>query len=355
MPSVLNDWVHDLTYMQQSVLLAMIRNADGIAKHHPQKELIKWFRRCILKSAFDGRHLTIPQEPGGGSFTGPVPDIERALDSFIWARDEMTLHYFAHSMHAFEILGYKYPHAFYRAFWHRAYLRCVDAMHMLPETEAMMDRRLCDNPETWMEREDKCGGCSSTERTDEPATGMLHDEFGDRLRQSPSDGAIYVEVSRKREDEALNAIAKEHGLVPLDAPIRLTPTLHIDPRTGENVAPREPIPLWAQVRRSDNRFVNKTTGLDLGNDFEIKWGHRKNEFCDYDETRDQAQPSRPAFTPGMNEISPFADSERGKLHDADAKGWNYEPSPAQSAPDYSSPDTSSSDSSSSSGSCGGGD
>lgn len=294
MPSVLNDWMHDLTYMQQSVLLAMVRNADGIEKHHPQKELIKWFRRCILKSAFDGKHLEYPSMPGGGSFTGPVEDIERALDSFIWARDSMTLHYFAHAMHAFEILGYKYPHKGYRDFWHRAYLRCVDAMHMLPETEEMLDRRLSDNPETWMEREDKCGGCTRTEP-------LALDES--------SDGAIYAEESRKREhalqdhEDALRSIA----LAGDGKPASDFDETRSDQREHPAKEPeRGPIPLWARVRRSDGRFVNNATGLDLGNEFEIKWGHRKNEFSDYDETRDQAQP-------GMNEISPFADDERGKL------------------------------------------
>lgn len=335
MPSVLNDWVHDLSYMQQSVLLAMIRNADGIAKHHPQKELIKWFRRCILKSAFDGCQLHNPGEPGGGSFTGPVYSIEAALDSFIWARDEMTLHYFAHAMHAFEIMGYKYPDPLYRDFWHRAYTRCVDAMHMMPETEAQMDRRLCDNPETWMEREDKCGGCSSTERKDtydpmpialvgsytgDGPTGVMglacpgavgvegdplldddirNGERGPAEALGMRDADIYREVSQRMSDKTAVIDGKE---------VQLGECVQFD-------QDRAPIPLWARVRRSDNRFVNNATGLDLGNEFEIMWGHRKNEFSDYDETRDRV-------LPGSNEISPFADDERGKLHDSDAKGWN---------------------------------
>ena len=72
MPSVLNDWVHDLPYMQQSVLLSAIRNADGIEKFHPQKQILKFYRRCVLKSAFDGREMLTAYEKGGGSFTGPI-------------------------------------------------------------------------------------------------------------------------------------------------------------------------------------------------------------------------------------------------------------------------------------------
>lgn len=163
MPSVLNDWMHDISFMQQAVLLAMVRNADGIGKHHPQKELIKWYRRCILKSAFDQAQLWSPTTPGGGSFTGPVADIEAALDQFIWARDEMTLHYFLHAMHAFQILGYHYPLEEHREFWHRAYMRMVDACHLMPESKELMDMRLSDNPDEWMAREDCMGGCTRTE------------------------------------------------------------------------------------------------------------------------------------------------------------------------------------------------
>lgn len=160
MPSVLNKWVQDLTYMQQSVLLSAIRNADGIEKFHPQKALLKWYRRCVLLSAFDGRELRDHNEPGGGSFTGPVDDIDRALDSFVTARDGMTLHYFAHAMHAFEILGYKHPDPTIREFWHRAYVRMVEALHVWPETEAQMDARLGDKMEGWQARNDPAATCS---------------------------------------------------------------------------------------------------------------------------------------------------------------------------------------------------
>lgn len=176
MPAVLNDWVQDLTFMQQAVLMSMIRNADGIGKHHPQKELIKWYRRCVVKSAFDQKQIWSPTTPGGGSFTGPVADIEAALDQFIWARDEMTLHYFAHAMHAFEILGYKYPLNDHREFWHRAYMRMVDAMHMMPETEEMMDMRLSDDPDEWEKREDCMGGCTRTEPKKEIGVRMSRAE-----------------------------------------------------------------------------------------------------------------------------------------------------------------------------------
>ena len=161
MPSVLNPWVHDLTFMQQSVLLSAIRNSDGVAKRHPAKDIIRFYRRCVVVSAFDGAQLWSPSTPGGGSFTGPVADIEVALDHFIDSRDEMTLHYYAHAMHAFEILGYKFPEPLHiRPFWHRAYVRMAHAMHLYPETEEQMDSRLGDAMEGWMARNDPSSTCT---------------------------------------------------------------------------------------------------------------------------------------------------------------------------------------------------
>lgn len=160
MPSVLNEWVQNLTFMQQSVLMSAVRNADGISKFHPQKELMKWYRRCVLLSAFDGRELRSPYEPGGGSFTGPVENVDKALDAFVTARDEMTLHYFAHAMHAFEILGYKHPDFAIRTFWLNAYVRMAHALHLWPESEIEMDKRLGDEMNGWMARNDPSATCS---------------------------------------------------------------------------------------------------------------------------------------------------------------------------------------------------
>lgn len=120
----------------------------------------------------------------------------------------------------------------------------------------------------------------------------------------PSDGAIYAEVSRKRADAA------EHQLQDAEDTLR---ALAREPQPEYGQVEEPAIPHWAQVRESDNRFVNVATGLDLGNEFEIKWGHRKNEFARYDEH---------AFTPAPDQTRPFADDERGKGFDADAKGWS---------------------------------
>lgn len=171
------DWVHQLPIMQQSVLLSGIRGCDGIPKHHKSKALVKWYRRCVLVSAFDRRILSTPCEEGGGSFTGPIKQIpsdlslelreefehkmlQQATDDFIDSRDELPAHYQLHMMHAFEVVGFKHPTSWIREFWAEVYQRMAKAYHLWPETNEQMNLRLGDNVDGWLARCDPSTSCS---------------------------------------------------------------------------------------------------------------------------------------------------------------------------------------------------
>src|SRR5271157_6419595 len=104
MPSVLQEWVQGLSFMQQTVLITATRGPDGIRKDHISKLLIRWLRRCYLISAFDGRVLEEPFSPYGGSFTGPsIPPPPRqkswqegmneVLDNYLHTVDELPHHF----------------------------------------------------------------------------------------------------------------------------------------------------------------------------------------------------------------------------------------------------------------------
>lgn len=165
---VTQPWTHEISMMQQSVLLAAIRGPDGQPKYGGgAKMLLRWYRRCILLSAMDGRVLSDPIEPNGGSFTGPSlePGDDDELDT--WADrmqahvndylrqvDMLPHHYQMHFMHAAEIVGYKHPVPQIRHFWHQLYLRLVNDFHLHPETEAELDERLGDTREGWLKRAD---------------------------------------------------------------------------------------------------------------------------------------------------------------------------------------------------------
>ena len=161
--SVLQDWVTELTFMQQSVLIAAVRGPDGIGKDHQVKRLCRWLRRCILLSAFDGKPIIDPYYRNGGSFTGPSlrTDIDyppnwdwrEAMDQemteYLRHVDELPHHFQLHFMHAAEIIGYKHPDAFIAGWWKKTYMRLCNDMHLNPETEEKMDYRLGDREKQW--------------------------------------------------------------------------------------------------------------------------------------------------------------------------------------------------------------
>lgn len=179
------DWVLRLTIMQQSVLMSGIRGPDGIRKDHPVKVFMRWYRRCVLLSAFDRVALSSPISRGGGSFTGPLPHncgvephyderwgddynqrafgeyqqraeldaLTGAKDAVFRSVDELPHHFWLHLVHCSEILGYKHPDEKIRAYWHDFYNRACEDMHMWPETEEQMDLRLSDNETAWRARE----------------------------------------------------------------------------------------------------------------------------------------------------------------------------------------------------------
>lgn len=167
MPSVLQDWVMNLPFMQQSVLIAAMRGPDGIEKMHKSKMLCRWLRRCIVISAFDKRALDNPFDLGGGSYTGPSverpndefqswePLMDMVVKDYLSSVDNLPHHFHLHFMHAVEILGYKHSDLRIRAWWNKTYNRFVHDMHAGPETEEQLDYRLNDNEQQWRKDESR--------------------------------------------------------------------------------------------------------------------------------------------------------------------------------------------------------
>jgi len=175
-------WVLEIPIMQQSVLFAAIRAPDGIRKDHPVKVLMRWYRRCILFSAFDRKALTNPFVEGGGSFTGPFT-LEHALAIFptsmhdaarfslFWNEqpwnvfnlmrkeylryvDELPHHFQLHFMHAAQIVGVHHGSIDIRKWWKDFYLMIVNDARLQPESDHDMNMRLSDNSDAWRAREE---------------------------------------------------------------------------------------------------------------------------------------------------------------------------------------------------------
>lgn len=157
---VTQSWTHGLPYMQQTVLLTAVRGPDGAGKYHPSKYMLRWFRRCTLICALEGIALTTPHDKRGGSFTGPsytghvIGDewqhhMETVFSAYLKSLDELPHHFQLHFMHAAEIVGFKHPDIDIREWWRMVYFELARDMHLRPELESELDRRLGDDESQW--------------------------------------------------------------------------------------------------------------------------------------------------------------------------------------------------------------
>jgi hypothetical protein len=158
---VTQEWTHRLKLMQQTVLLTAIRGPDGVAKYHPSKYMLRWYRRCVLLGALDQNVFDNPYDPRGGSFTGPsygegeplarewYTPMQQVFNKYLQSLDELPHHFQLHFMHAAEIVGYKHPDALIRDWWNYVYRELANDMHLEPETEEAMDFRLGDSEAQW--------------------------------------------------------------------------------------------------------------------------------------------------------------------------------------------------------------
>jgi hypothetical protein len=160
---VTQEWTHSLKLMQQTVLLTAIRGPDGVAKYHPSKYMLRWYRRCVLLGALDQNVFENPYDPRGGSFTGPsyewhpaIPHeaswtdkMQPVFNEYLRSLDELPHHFQLHFMHAAEIVGYKHPDRLIRDWWNYVYRELANDMHLEPETEEAMDFRLGDSEAQW--------------------------------------------------------------------------------------------------------------------------------------------------------------------------------------------------------------
>lgn len=173
MPSVIQSWVQELPFMQQSVLLSSVRGPDGLEKYNAAKMLMRFYRRSIMISSLDNCVLTNPFDERGGSFTGPSFDygtchdarkgnyfekwhssMRTVVDAYVRGIDGMPAHFTNHFREAIEVLGYKHPDAYIREFWFNTYERLVRDLNLNPETLEQMEKRLSDNRNNWLASSD---------------------------------------------------------------------------------------------------------------------------------------------------------------------------------------------------------
>lgn len=133
--SVLQEWVSTLPLRAQGTLLTAVRGCDLV----PKLPLDSAARQltCSIRHAF--MNPADPREVGcePGAFFQEHPPVE-------WKASELghyPQHWYAHLMHAAEIIGYCHPHFMVRAEWRAVYYKMARSLHLNIEThEEMLDR-----------------------------------------------------------------------------------------------------------------------------------------------------------------------------------------------------------------------
>lgn len=131
---VLQDWVVECcTWKQQTVLLCALRGTDS-AGTPTVKSLTRWLRRTVLKNAAPNK--TFMQDEG----LPLVAVLEEQPQSF----DMLSVHFFGHLMHAFEVVGYCHPNPrVSNAATHWYHAMC-NYLHIEPEPYNVFKDRLRD-------------------------------------------------------------------------------------------------------------------------------------------------------------------------------------------------------------------
>jgi hypothetical protein len=128
---VLQDWIAELPYKMQSVLVSAQRGPDS--HYCPNiKALTKWIRRTCQINA-DPSH----------SFMADVP--LPSLEEIEYELEYCTLHFTFHFLYGLEIIGYKHPDDEIRRksmFYYKGVIE--EVLHFNVETEEQMDKRLVD-------------------------------------------------------------------------------------------------------------------------------------------------------------------------------------------------------------------
>ncbi len=139
MSSVVRNWVNELPWKQQGVLLCAMRGVDGFPKEHVSKPLTRLYRRTILLCA------DIDLASTGSAFMGTGELDPEVVDRFMdFQLDSYPMHWLLHFTHAIEIIGYNHPDIKVRTFWIDLYYRIVKSLHLHPETWEQLNSRLVD-------------------------------------------------------------------------------------------------------------------------------------------------------------------------------------------------------------------
>jgi len=149
MPSVLQDWMHNIPLRQQGVIILALRGPDGVRKESPAKAILRSLRACVMNSGRKGVPMERHEVFDGDSFMR----MDLICDNKLWAQalrdfyssiDEYNIHFFQHLIHAAAAVGINHPDEQVRGNWWDFYTFGCHKLHVTPETKAQFTHRLRD-------------------------------------------------------------------------------------------------------------------------------------------------------------------------------------------------------------------
>lgn len=142
--SVLRTWVMELPLREQGTLLTAVRGCDdepkvwtktGVA-YSPGRRITAYIRWCFMNPA-DPREVDYEE---GAFFMSTPPDPFKPSDF-----GHLPEHWYAHIMHALEVVAYRHPLDHVSNTAHRLYLLMVRNLHLEPESREQMIVRLLED------------------------------------------------------------------------------------------------------------------------------------------------------------------------------------------------------------------
>ena len=127
---VLQEWMAELSWKQQSVILSSLRGPDN-SRPGSIKIINRWLRGVTQNNADSSTdYMKYLHHPS-------VEELQRDLEY-------CTIHYYAHLMHAMEIIGYNHPDKKIAETATGYYYNMVDFLHLNPEMKDQLSKRLED-------------------------------------------------------------------------------------------------------------------------------------------------------------------------------------------------------------------